>query len=217
MRLTSGVVLPSTKRPRPAFALRVLFSFSMAATAMAATACGHGQFVWFQDLPTTTALANGEYIIGIGDVISIRVLGHEEMSLKQRVRSDGRLGLLLIGDVDAKGKRPSALKAELEGRLKDYIVSPSVAINVDETLPANVVVLGEVAKPGVLPLEPDPRLSRALATSGGLTDFASRNAVFVVRSEPRPVRIRFTYQAITRNVGGAGDFELHRGDIVEVE
>jgi polysaccharide export outer membrane protein len=184
---------------------------------VAVAACGHGQFVWFEELPATAALANGEYIIGIGDVVSIRVLGHEEMSLKQRVRSDGRIALLLIGDVEARGKRPSALKAELEGRLKDYIVSPSVSVNIDETLPSTVLVLGEVAKAGAVPLEPDPRLAHALAASGGLTDFASRNAIFVVRAEPRPMRIRFRYEDITRNMGGAADFELHRGDIVEVE
>jgi hypothetical protein len=31
------------------------------------------------------------------------------------------------------------------------------------------------------------------------------------------MRIRFTFEAIYRNIGGAGDFKLHRGDIVEVE
>lgn len=185
--------------------------------AVVGVACGHGQFVWYRELPSTAALANGEYIIGVGDVVSIRVLGHEEMSLKQRVRSDGRLALLLIGDVEAKGKRPSALKAELEGRLKDYIVSPSVAVNIEETLPADVLVLGEVTKPGVVALDPDPRLAHAIASSGGLTDYAARDAIFVVRSEPRPVRIRFTYESIARNLDGAADFELHRGDIVEVE
>jgi hypothetical protein len=39
----------------------------------------------------------------------------------------------------------------------------------------------------------------------------------VVRREPKPVRIRFSFEAITRNSGGAGEFPLHRGDVVEVE
>jgi polysaccharide export outer membrane protein len=206
------------KRSRTAAPLALSFPLAVLASLGAAVAaCGHGEFVWYQDLPATAVSANGEYLIGIGDIVSIKVLGHEEMSLKQRVRSDGRIALLLIGDVEAKGKRPSALKAELEGRLKDYIVSPNVAVNIDDTQPANVLVLGEVSKPGVVPLDPDPRLAHVIAASGGLTDYASRSAIFVVRSEPRSVRIRFTYDAITRNLGGAADFELHRGDIVEVE
>jgi polysaccharide export outer membrane protein len=180
--------------------------------------CGSaGNFVWFYQLPREPQYANGEYIIGVGDVISISVLGHQEMSVHQRVRQDGRVGVLLIGDVEAKGKRPSALKAELEGRFKDYIVSPSVVVNVDETMPLSVLVAGEVARPGVYPLEQDPRLVHALALGGGLTDFASRSSIYVVRSEPKPIRIRFTYDSIFRIAGGAGDFQLRRGDLVEVE
>jgi polysaccharide export outer membrane protein len=187
-------------------------------TAIAAGGCsGSGSYVWYQPLRAETALASNEYIIAVGDTVSIRVLGHEEMTLRQRVRADGRLALLLIGDVEAAGKRPSALKAELEGRLKDYIVSPSVAVNIDEAQPMTVLMLGEITRPGVFPLDQDPRLVHALALAGGLTDYASRDSIFVVRSEPKPERIRFKYEAISRNLGGAGDFPLRRGDVVEVE
>jgi polysaccharide export outer membrane protein len=178
---------------------------------------GAGEYVWFQQLPAETTLAANEYLISVGDIVTIRVLGHDEMTLRQRVRADGRLALLLIGDVVAKGKHPSSLKAELEGRLKDYIVSPSVAVNIDEVQPMNLVVLGEVTRPGAYPLDTDFSLAHALAMSGGLTDYASRNSVFVVRGEPKPMRVRFTYESIYRNIGGAGDFQLRRGDIVEVE
>jgi polysaccharide export outer membrane protein len=176
-----------------------------------------GEYVWFRDLPPDTTQANAEYTIGIGDTVSIRVLGREEMTVKERVRSDGRLALLLIGDVVASGKRPSALKAELEGRLKDYIVSPSVVVNIDEVQPTPILILGEVTKPGAYPLDQDPRLAAALAAAGGLNDYASHDGIFVVRRDPRPMRIRFSYDAIRRNVGSAGDFALHRGDVVEVE
>jgi polysaccharide export outer membrane protein len=186
--------------------------------ALGTGACaGSGSYVWYQQLPAEAASASNEYVIAVGDTVSIKVLGHEEMTLRQRVRADGRLALLLIGDVEAAGKRPSALKAELEGRLKDYIVSPSVAVNIDETQPQTVLVLGEVTKPGVYPLEQDPRLARAIALAGGLTDYATRSAVFVVRGAPKPLRVRFTYESIYRDIGGAGDFQLQRGDLVEVE
>jgi polysaccharide biosynthesis/export protein len=176
-----------------------------------------GQYIWFQDLPQDTILTSNEYIIGVGDIVSIHVFGRDEMTARQRVRSDGRISLLLIGDVEVKGKRPSALKAELEGRLKDYIVSPSVVVNVDESQPFTVLLFGEVAHPGAVSLDQDTRIAHALALAGGLSDFASKDSVFVVRSEPKPARIRFRFEAIYRNIDGAGDFKLHRGDIVEVE
>lgn len=162
-------------------------------------------------------MAGNEYFIEVGDVVSIRVLGHDEMTVKERVRPDGRVALLLIGEVAVAGKRPGSLRAELEGRLKDFIVSPSVVVNVDEARPPTVLLLGEVTRPGGYPLEDDLRLAHALALGGGLTEYASRSSIYVVRNRPTPIRIRFTYEAVSRNVGQAGDFQLHAGDIVEVE
>jgi polysaccharide export outer membrane protein len=204
---------PLVLRLACALALVVLDGLAIASNGCASS----GQYVWFSALPPQSELANSEYVIAVGDTVSIRVLGHEEMTLKQKVRSDGRVALLLIGDVVAAGKKPSALKAELEGRLKDYIVSPSVAVNIDEVQALTVLVLGEVTRPGVIPLEQDPRLARALALAGGLTDYASRSGIYVVRGQPKPVRIRFTYESISRDINGAGDFLLQRGDLIEVE
>jgi len=182
------------------------------------SACsGPGQYVWLDQLPQDRLMAGNEYLIEVGDVVSIRVLGHDEMTVRERVRSDGRLALLLIGEVSVAGKRPGALRAELEGRLKDFIVSPSVVVNIDESQPPTVLLLGEVTRPGGYPLEHDLRLAHALALGGGLTEYASRSSIYVVRDRPTPMRIRFTYEAVTRNVGRAGDFQLHPGDVVEVE
>jgi polysaccharide export outer membrane protein len=198
-------------------AKRFLAKWAIGLGILGASCAGPGEYVWFRQLPVDATQAGHEYVIGVGDTVSIRVLGHEDMSVKQHVRADGRLALLLIGEVDAKGKRPSSLKAELEARLKDYIVSPSVAVNVDEEQPLTVLLLGEVQKPGAYPLGSDQSLAHALALGGGLTDYASRSSIFVVRSEPRAIRIRFVYQDIYRDTGGAGAFLLHHGDVVEVE
>jgi len=207
------VVRSNSRAKRSAWWRGACLAFGVVAGGCAST----GEYVWFAQLQPETAQAANDYFIGVGDLLNIKVLDHDEMSLRERVRSDGRVSMLLIGDVEARGKRPSGLKAELEARLKDYIKAPSVAVNVDETQPLTVILLGEVPKPGVYPLAQDPRLAHAIVLGGGLTDYASRSSVYVVRSDRKPARIRFTYEDIYRNVGGAGDFPLHRGDVVEVE
>jgi polysaccharide export outer membrane protein len=183
---------------------------------VAPTACaGPGSYVWYNALPSEAL--NAEYLISVGDMVSVRVLSHEEMTTRIRVRADGRIALPIIGEVEARGKRPSALRSELEARLKDYIVAPSVTLNIDETQPAHFVVLGEVAHAGVFPLEPTTRLADGLALSGGITEFASHDRIFVVRTTPERIRIRFTYEALTRNDGSAATFRLHPDDVIVVE
>ena len=60
-------------------------------------------------------------------------------------------------------------------------------------------------------------MAQALAAAGGLTNFAHKDRIFVVRSTPKPVRIHFTYDALTRKVGPASAFRLKPGDVIVVE
>jgi polysaccharide biosynthesis/export protein len=197
--------------------VRFLFVAALYAACPAGSAgcAGPGTYVWFSALPPE--VASGEYLVNVGDMVNIRVLSHDEMTTRVRVRADGRIALPIVGEVEARGKRPSALRSEIEARFKDYIVAPSVTLNIDETGPAHIAVLGEVVRAGVFPLEPNARLADALALSGGVTEYASRDRIFVVRTTPQPLRIRFTWEAVTRGQGQAAEFRLHPDDVVVVE
>ena len=192
----------------------------LACLAVTAAACGGaGTFVWYSQVPADQVAASRELIIHKGDTLSrpgARPRG-DERSSRRKVRSDGRIAVPLIGEVEAQGKRPSALRSELEGRLKDYIVSPSVMLNVDEVEPMTIVLLGEVAHPGAYQLEPATGIAQALAMGGGLTEYAKRDRIFIVRQLPKPSRIRFTYDMITRDEVHAATFPLRTGDVVVVE
>lgn len=197
-------------------ARRILRATLCFATVHLLTSCAAGEYVWYTQLPAAQALS-AEYLIDTGDLVDIRVLGHEDMTvLKQKVRADGRISFAIIGDMEARGKRPSALRSEIEARLKDYFISPNVTISVEER-PVTIPCLGEVTKPGVVPLEPGAGLARVLAQAGGLTDFAHRDRIFVVRQRPTPMRIRFTYQWVLRDEDHAASFPLRAGDMIVVE
>jgi polysaccharide export outer membrane protein len=189
----------------------------LACVAPTAACSSRGQYVWFTKLPAAVANAPADYLINQGDTVDVRVLGHEDISVKEKVRVDGRIAIPLIGEVEARGKRPSALRGELEGRLKNFIVSPSITVNVVDVQLMTVLLLGEVTHPGAFQVEQNVPLAHVLALGGGLTEYASRDSIFVVRELPTAQRIRFTYQAVMRNEGRAGEFPLHPGDLVEVE
>jgi polysaccharide export outer membrane protein len=178
---------------------------------------GAGSYVWYSQLSPEALAAANEYLVNVGDMLNIRVLGHDDMSTHVRVRSDGRVAVPIIGEISAAGKRPSALRAEVEGRLKDYLVMPSVTLNIDESLPLKITLLGEFGHPGVFPVEANTSLAQAMAMGGGLTEYASRDRIFVMRSTPQPVRIRFTWDAVTRDLGHAADFPVRAGDVIVVE
>ncbi|MFT3768660.1 MAG: SLBB domain-containing protein [Minicystis sp.] len=110
-------------------------------------------------------------------------------------------------------------RGRFEARLKPFIVAPSVTVTLDEVQPARVSVLGEVTHPGVFVIPPGAGVLHALALAGGLTEFAGKDRVFVLRPRPRsaPLRVRFRYEDFSRGVGRCATFTLEPGDAVIVE
>jgi polysaccharide export outer membrane protein len=186
----------------------------LAALALALTlSCsGPGKYVWVNELPAPAV--SEEYRIRSGDLVNIVVFQQEAMSVKSRVRTDGKIAFPILGDVEIRGRRPADMKALLEGRLKEYVVTPHVTVSIEESLPVEVSVLGEVARPGTFTLKPNAGVASALANAGGLTDFADKDRIFVVRP---PQRIRFTYKAIARGEAPSATFLLEAGDVIVVE
>jgi polysaccharide export outer membrane protein len=133
------------------------------------------------------------------------------------VRSDGRISIPLINEIQAAGKTPSKLQAEIEAALKSVVLNPKVTVVVQTSKPPTISIMGEVSRPGPMPLEREMGVAEALAAAGGLSTFAHKDRIFVRRSEPEPVRIHFTYDALTRKVGKATKFRLQPGDIIIVE
>lgn len=197
----------------------VLKGASLCALSLLLSACaGPGQYIWFSELPAhEQTLVGSDYVIGVGDTISINVYEQEGLSVDGKVRGDGKLSLPLAGEIVAAGKRPLQLSAEVEATLKQFIVAPRATVNVVEAHPITVSVLGEVSNVGVLTMDPPARLVDALAKAGGLGEYANYSRIFVLRQFPTFHRIRFTWDDVQRNTGGAAIFPLRTGDAIVVE
>ena len=161
--------------------------------------------------------AGGEYIIEPGDALNVQVFEQEKISGKMRVRTDGRISLPLLNEIQAAGKTPTALGTEIENGLKKFIQVPRVTVAVEESSPLRISILGEVAQQGPKDLPRGAGVAQALAAAGGITAFADKDRIFVNRLNPQPARIHFTYDAVTRGVGRAAAFRLRPGDVVVVE
>lgn len=130
---------------------------------------------------TQTTRAEGEpanaYAIGLGDVLEISVWKNPDLSTTVPVRPDGRISVPLLGDVQAAGMTPLALKQTLTDGFKEYVTAPGVSVVVKEIHSRKIYVTGEVAHPGTFDLEPRTKVMQALALAGGLTPYAKGKVV----------------------------------------
>jgi polysaccharide biosynthesis/export protein len=191
--------------------------------AMAAACGASGRYMRVEDIREPPP-DDGEYRIATGDVIGVRVWNQDSMSVdRARVREDGKISMPFLQDVDVAGQTPTELAKRLQVKLKAYVVSPVVTVSVVERRPTRVSVLGEVARPGQYDLDRGAGVLAAIAAAGGLTPYAHKDRIFVLRSgywadgNPEPARIRFEYASLTGGRRPAATFRLQPGDVVTVE
>jgi polysaccharide export outer membrane protein len=207
----------STKRLRAGGSVARLVAMATATMACAAPA----DFLWVDQakIPPPPGV---DYRITVGDVIGVRVWNQESMSMPRvRVREDGKISVPFLQDVEVDGMVPSELARRLETKLKTYVVNPVVTVTIEETRPVRVSVVGEVARAGIYEMQVGSGVLNALAAAGGLTDYAKRDGIYVLRQRywadtSRPARIRFRYAALTSS-NAAATFRLQDGDAVVVE
>ncbi|HSM91813.1 MAG TPA: polysaccharide biosynthesis/export family protein [Anaeromyxobacteraceae bacterium] len=201
--------------------LRELRHLALAAALLSGCA-PVGEYFWVDALPAPDKERQG-CVIRPGDTVGIRVFNQDSLSVRTKVREDGMITVPFLNDVGAAGQSPVELSRRLQTRLKDFIVNPVVTVSLEEVGPLQVSIVGEVVRPGVYQLEQGSGVLKALAVAGGMTPFADKDRIFILRRDhwadanPQPVRIRMTFQRLTQARGRAATFALHGGDVVVVE
>ena len=110
------------------------------------------------------------YLLGPDDVVTVRVLGSEEIAPEPlRIGPRGYLSIPLVGRVAASGKTVEQLEAVLRERLGTYIRDPRVSVGVVEFRSRPVSVLGAVNRPGVHQVEGSKTLIEMLSLAGGVS------------------------------------------------
>lgn len=184
--------------------------------AMGTSACST-QEKFNASLDGRPALQLGEYRIGPEDELYISVWKNETLSRTVPVRPDGMISLPLVNDVQAAGLTPMELRDVVRQKLAGYMADPEVSVIVQGVRSFKVSVIGEVKKPGIYEIRGRSTVLDALAQAEGLTDFASRSRIVILRPNGGAMkRIPFNYNRAISEDGDKEISQLRPGDIVVV-
>jgi polysaccharide export outer membrane protein len=154
-----------------------------------------------------------DYVIGAEDVLDIAVWENTALTRTVPVRPDGKISLPLLDDVQAAGLTPMQLRERLVSGLADYVSSPAVSVVVREVHSFKVAVLGQVKTPGRYEIKDRATVLEVLAIAGGITEFAARGRIVLLRTEGATSRqIPVPYDRLTKN----GNVCVSPGDVIVV-
>ena len=165
-----------------------------------------------------TDQAASAYRIGPEDVLMISVWQNQDISRTVPVRPDGMISLPLLNDVQAAGRTPEQLREVLRQRLQAYISQPEVSVIVTQVHSPKISVLGNVSRPARYVISGQTTVLDAIALAGGLTEFASRKRIMILRPDGSTRQhVPFNYDEAVRTQGNRQNVYLQPGDIVLVQ
>lgn len=158
------------------------------------------------------------FVIGNDDVLAINVWKEPDISRSIPVRSDGKISLPLVGEVQAAGRTPLKLEVEIASRLKNYISEPEVTVIVQQINSQKFNVLGQVNRPGTFVIANSPTVLDAIAAAGGFRDFAKQKSIYILRqnADGSQTRIPFNYKEVVKGQNPAQNIRLQPRDTVVV-
>lgn len=134
-----------------------------------------------------------EYRIGTGDILTIIVFEHPELTLPTgpaagadkagyTVQADGAFFFPYIGQVQARGRPIQEIRGEMTRRLAEFFPSPQVEVRVAQFNSQSVNVAGEVKQPSRQALNTVAlTLLEAVSAAGGLTEAADSSRISLQR------------------------------------
>ena len=168
--------------------------------------------------PKQAATPDYNYVIGPLDSVSIIVWRNTEISMNVPVRPDGKITSPLIEDLPALGKDSTTLARDIEKALSKYIRDPVVTVIVTSfngPFDQSIRVIGEAAKPQMLPYRQNMTLLDVMIAVGGLTDFADGNAASIFRTaEGKSYGVRL--RDLIRRGDVTANVDVKPGDILVI-
>jgi len=158
------------------------------------------------------------FVIGADDVLAVNIWKEPEISRAVPVRSDGKISLPLVGEVQAAGQTPRQLEQEIAKKLQSYISEPEVTVIVQQINSQKYNILGQVTRPGSYPLTNALTVLDAIAVAGGFRDFAKKKSIYVLRqnSDGGQSRMPFNYSDVIKGKNRAQNVKLQPRDTIVV-
>ena len=165
-----------------------------------------------------TKAHDDSYVIGNDDHLAISVWKEPELTKTIPVRSDGKISMPLVGEIQASGRTPLQLEHDIAARLHNYMTVPEVTVIVEQINSKKFNILGEISRPGEYSLTLSTTIMDAISMAGGFKEFAKTKGVYILRqnSDGTESRLNFNYKEFIKGKNIAQNVKIEPRDTIIV-
>lgn len=121
--------------------------------------------------------------VGKGDLLSIKVYDHDDLTMNARVTSDGTIKVPFIGSVTVSGMTAEEISEYLMRRYVEegYLVNPQINVFIEEYRSRKANILGQVKSPGQYEVDEDTSIMVLVTMASGFTPRAYKKSAQIIR------------------------------------
>ena len=163
------------------------------------------------------------YRINGGDTLHISVYGEQALDRDVAVEPDGGIAFPLVGNMNVRGLSLQELQHKIadslrSGNMLPNVTDAEVTVSLVKSSGNSFSVIGQVKQPGTFVTDTRVDVMQALSLAGGLTPFASKSRIIVLRRDDtgKQKKIPFDYSAVEDGNKLDSNIVLQGGDVVVV-
>lgn len=198
-----------------------LIKVVIAGALLLLAACASGPRSTDAPVISAQSQAVAAYRIGVDDSVRVAVWQNPDLNVTVPVRPDGKISVPLVGDVEAGGKTPEEVAADIKLKLENFVRNPQVTVIVDQLRSheylSRVRVTGAVRTPISVPYRQGMTVLDAVLAAGGTNEFAAADRTELYRKEDAGTRSYAIRLDRILQKGELGtNYEVQPGDVITV-
>jgi len=221
--LPSGLVRPMTpdfgqgtaytlRTPLPPLQKTEFQSFVEDASGQRLSLFGYNLFDSGVYTPAQSVPVPGDYVLGVGDEVQLRVWGSIDADLRLVIDRNGQVSIPKAGTFTLSGIKASELSNVLRSQMSRYYNNFQLTASLGQLRSLPIFVVGQARKPGAYTLSSLSTLISALFESGGPAATGSLRNIQLIRDNKTIARLDL-YKFVTEGNTSA-DQRLLPGDVI---
>jgi polysaccharide biosynthesis/export protein len=173
----------------------------------------------FSETPTTFAPVEGipvppDYIIGPGDTFILQIYGPTDVEYRLVVTREGKLLIPEVGDIQVAGLTFEEAKFTLNDKISKLRIGVKTVVTLADLHTIQVMMVGEVVRPGAYTVSGLSSLLNTLITTGGIKRTGTLRNI-QVRRQNKVVATMDIYQVLLKGIDESNIY-LRHGDVIFV-